>query len=113
VTTRLWLSMLAPTFKHAQYDSEREWRLISMITRTEAKQRPSPVVHRLRDGEDVPYVPRALGKTPTMTLTLTRVLCGARVSEGTVAAVKRLVKGRMPGCSVEKSRIEVPWRHAR
>ena len=105
-TTAMWMSLIAPTFKDATYESEREWRLIHMRFTDKTQQPPTTVAHRLRGGEDVSYMPRPVGGNAPPSLNLTRILCGARVSDRAVAAVSRLASARFPGCDVARSRIE-------
>lgn len=102
-TAAMWLSLVAPTLKDPQYESEREWRLIKM--RFDSEDDRTVVQYRLRGGEDVPYVARSLeGATPA--LTLSRVIAGARVSDAAIEAVKRVAAGRFPNCTIERSTLQ-------
>lgn len=104
VSAAMWLSLVAPSFKALQYESEQEWRLIQ--ARLANDESPPPVRQRLRGGEAVPYVALSMTATEFTQPPILRILCGARVSDATVKDVSRLATERFPECVVEKSKLE-------
>ncbi len=101
----MWLSLVAPTFKDAQYESEREWRLVRVRFGEDDEQLASPVQYRLRGGEAMPFVARKIAGKVDDALSLVRILCGARLSDTTVAEIRQLAEKRFPGCEITKSSL--------